>query len=127
MTKDDLVVCCRCKATFKPMFDSQASGCSADVGLNGISGHYGSAVADLHILRYPGGVMPQDITLGAQVCDDCLTDMLDKCELLTPESRISKDPLANYPSVDRFEDFDPETAEKLLDALEETLTSGETS
>lgn len=127
MTEKPTVICCRCKSTFQGFSETQANDCAADVELNGIHGHYGSAVADMHILRYPGSVIPEGLTVGAQVCDPCLTDLLEKGLLLPAESRLSANPSADHPATGRFTELDSDEAKSLLAVLDSHFSSGESS
>jgi hypothetical protein len=79
-TSKELKVCCSwCNAKFKSYHGSetQGYGCASFVEDDGIRGVYGSLKYDLDFLRYTDGVRPEIIKIGYNICDVCLTVLIE--------------------------------------------------
>ena len=70
------VRCARCKTDYPAFSQGQANGCAATVGPDGITGHYGSEVADMELLVATNSTALAGLSMGDCVCDTCLTTLL---------------------------------------------------
>ncbi|NTF17762.1 thymidine kinase [Agrobacterium rubi] len=110
---DGPVVCATCEkayiSTDGMFFTQQAYRCSAVVDRKGITGHYGSTVADGDRLEFVGQ-RPAHVRSG-NMCDPCITSLMDGGLIKTRSSLFG-----GCDDVLRPEDFfDPDEEDDLLD------------
>lgn len=74
------VICCTCDKVYESMpgmaESEQAYGCSATANARGISGYYGSTVADGDHWVYVNGRPPE--VRNGNICDECITSLRDR-------------------------------------------------
>ena len=117
-----IVTCGCCAKEFKGFAPTQANDCASDITEKGVIGHYGSSVADMKLLEFTKGIVPDDMPIGAQICDACITSKLNSAEIFDREwfdnhaAGVSEDyvwsnwdyTLDNGADTDFFDDFHPE-------------------